>query len=166
MMLPGAVTLIPTFLIWNGLGATGTLIPLWAGNLFGSAFYIFLLRQFFLTLPRDLFEAARVDGASNWKIFSRIAVPLTKPALAVVLLFEAEAAWTDLMRGLIYLRDSATFTVPRGLKALVDQFGFGGEWHWEILVTASVITTLPIIILFFFGQKQFVEGVASSGIKG
>ncbi|WP_168626603.1 MULTISPECIES: carbohydrate ABC transporter permease [unclassified Cryobacterium] len=166
MMLPGAVTLIPTFLIWNGLGATGTLIPLWAGNLFGSAFYIFLLRQFFLTLPRDLFEAARVDGASNWKIFSRIAVPLTKPALAVVLLFEAEAAWTDLMRGLIYLRDTATFTVPRGLKALVDQFGFGGEWHWEILVTASVITTLPIIILFFFGQKQFVEGVASSGIKG
>jgi multiple sugar transport system permease protein len=166
MMLPGAVTMIPTFLIWNGLGATGTLIPLWAGNLFGSAFYIFLLRQFFLGLPRDLFDAARVDGASNWTIFSRIAVPLCKPILVVTLLFEAEAAWTDLMRGLIYLRDSATFTVPRGLKALVDQYGFGGEWHWEILVTASVITTVPIIILFFLGQKHFVSGVATTGLKG
>jgi multiple sugar transport system permease protein len=166
MMLPGAVTMIPTFLIWNGLGATGTLVPLWAGNLFGSAFYIFLLRQFFLGLPRDLFEAARVDGANNWTIFARIAVPLCKPILVVTLLFEAEAAWTDLMRGLIYLRDSATFTVPRGLKALVDQYGFGGEWHWEILVTASVITTVPIIILFFMGQKHFVSGVATTGLKG
>jgi multiple sugar transport system permease protein len=166
MMLPGAVTMIPTFLIWNGLGATGTLVPLWAGNLFGSAFYIFLLRQFFLGLPRDLFEAARVDGANNWTIFARIAVPLCKPILVVTLLFEAEAAWTDLMRGLIYLRDSASFTVPRGLKALVDQYGFGGEWHWEILVTASVITTVPIIILFFLGQKHFVSGVATTGLKG
>jgi multiple sugar transport system permease protein len=166
MMLPGAVTMIPTFLIWNGLGATGTLVPLWAGNLFGSAFYIFLLRQFFLGLPRDLFEAARVDGANNWTIFSRIAVPLCKPILVVTLLFEAEAAWTDLMRGLIYLRDSASFTVPRGLKALVDQYGFGGEWHWEILVTASVVTTVPIIILFFLGQKHFVSGVATTGLKG
>jgi len=166
MMLPGAVTMIPTFLIWNGLGATGTLVPLWAGNLFGSAFYIFLLRQFFLGLPRDLFDAARIDGASNWTIFSRIAVPLCKPILVITLLFEAEAAWTDLMRGLIYLRDSATFTVPRGLKALVDQYGFGGEWHWEILVTASVITTVPIIILFFLGQKHFVSGVATTGLKG
>ena len=166
MMLPGAVTMIPTFLIWNGLGMTGTLVPLWAGNLFGSAFYIFLLRQFFLGLPRDLFEAARVDGANNWTIFSRIALPLCKPILVVTLLFEAEAAWTDLMRGLIYLRDSATFTIPRGLKALVDQYGFGGEWHWEILVTASVITTVPIIIMFFLGQKHFVSGVATTGLKG
>lgn len=166
MMLPGAVTMIPTFLIWNGLGATGTLIPLWAGNLFGSAFYIFLLRQFFLGLPRELFEAARIDGAGNWRIFAQVAAPLMKPALTVTLLFEAQAAWTDLMRGLIYLRDSSTFTVPRGLKALVDQYGFGGEWHWEILVTASVITTLPMIILFFVGQKRFVEGIATTGTKG
>jgi multiple sugar transport system permease protein len=166
MMLPGAVTMIPTFLIWNGLGATGTLYPLWAGNLFGSAFYIFLLRQFFLGLPRELFEAARIDGAGNWRIFVQVAAPLMKPALTVTLLFEAQAAWTDLMRGLIYLRDSDTFTVPRGLKALVDQYGFGGEWHWEILVTAAVITTLPMIILFFIGQKWFVEGIATTGSKG
>jgi multiple sugar transport system permease protein len=166
MMLPGAVTMIPTFLIWNALGMTGTLTPLWAGNLFGSAFYIFLLRQFFLGLPRELFEAARIDGANNWTIFRRIALPLTKPALVVTLLFEFQAAWTDLMRPLIYLRDSSTFTIPRGLKSLVDQYGFGGEWHWEIIVTASVITTVPMIILFFVGQRHFVEGIATTGTKG
>ena len=166
MMLPGAVTMIPTFLIWNGLGATGTLTPLWAQNLFGSAFYIFLLRQFFLGLPRELFEAARIDGANNWRIFTRVALPLCRPALAVTLLFELQASWTDLMRPLIYLRDSDTFTVPRGLKSLLDQFGFGGEYHWEIIVTASVITTVPMIILFFIGQKQFVDGIATTGSKG
>jgi multiple sugar transport system permease protein len=166
MMLPGAVTMIPTFLIWNSLGQVGTLTPLWAGNLFGSAFYIFLLRQFFLGLPRELFEAARVDGANNWHMFSRIALPLCKPALVVTLLFEFQAAWTDLMRPLIYLRDSSTFTVPRGLKALLDQFGFGGDWHWELVVTASVITTVPMIILFFVGQRHFVEGIATTGNKG
>ena len=166
MMLPGAVTMIPTFLIWDSLGMTGTLTPLWAGNLFGSAFYIFLLRQFFLGLPRELFDAAKVDGASQWQIFSRIALPLCKPALIVTALFEFQAAWTDLMRPLIYLRDASTFTVPRGLKSLLDQFGFGGEWHWEIVVTASVITTIPMIVLFFIGQRHFVEGIATTGSKG
>lgn len=166
MMLPGAVTMIPTFLIWNALGQVGTLTPLWAGNLFGSAFYIFLLRQFFLGLPRELFEAARIDGASQWGVFWRIALPLTGPALAVVLVFEVQAVWTDLMRALIYLRDSSTFTVPRGLKSLVDAYGFGGEWHWEIIVTASVITTIPMIIVFFLAQKHIIDGVASTGIKG
>lgn len=166
MMLPGAVTMIPTFLIWNALGQVGTLTPLWAGNLFGSAFYIFLLRQFFLGLPRDLFEAARIDGASQWGVFWRIALPLTGPALAVVLVFEVQAVWTDLMKALIYLRDSDTFTIPRGLKSLVDAYGFGGEWHWEIIITASVITTLPLIIVFFLAQKRIIDGVASTGIKG
>ena len=166
MMLPGAVTMIPTFLIWNALGLTNTLYPLWAGNLFGSAFYIFLLRQFFLGLPRELFEAARIDGANNWKIFSRIALPLTKPAIVVTLLFEFQAAWTDLMRPLIYLRDPEKFTIPRGLKTLVDEFGFGGEFRWEIIITAGVITTVPMIVLFFLGQKHFVEGIATTGTKG
>jgi multiple sugar transport system permease protein len=166
MMLPGAVTMIPTFLIWNAVGQVGTLTPLWAGNLFGSAFYIFLLRQFFLGLPRDLFDAARIDGASQWAVFWRIAVPLAKPALAVTLIFEVQAVWTDLMRALIYLRDSDTFTVPRGLKALVDAYGFGGEWHWEIIVTASVITTVPMIIVFFLAQRKIIDGVASTGLKG
>ncbi len=166
MMLPGAVTMVPTYLIWDALGQVGTINPLWAQNLFGSAFYIFLLRQFFLGLPRDVFEAARVDGAGHWSIFWRMAVPLCRPALIVTLLFEFQAAWTDLMRPLIYLRDKDSFTVPRGLKTLVDQFGFGGEWHWEIIVTASVITTVPMILLFFIGQRQFIDGIATTGSKG
>lgn len=166
MMLPGAVTMIPTFLIWDALGQVGTLTPLWAGNLFGSAFYIFLLRQFFLGLPREPFEAATIDGANNWQLFWRLALPLTRPAIVVTLLFEFQAAWTDLMRPLIYLRDSATFTVPRGLKALLDQFGFGGEQQWELVVTAGVITTVPMIVLFFLGQRHFIDGIATTGSKG
>lgn len=166
MMLPGAVTMIPTFLIWNGLGMVGTLVPLWAQNLFGSAFYIFLLRQFMLALPRDLFDAARVDGAGHWRVFWSIALPLTRPALAVTAVFEVQAVWTDLMRALIYLRDSSTFTIPRGLKSLVDAFGFGGEWHWETIVTASVISTLPLIVVFFVFQRQILDGATMSGVKG
>jgi multiple sugar transport system permease protein len=166
MMLPGAVTMVPVFLIWNSLGMVNTLTPLWAGNLFGSAFYIFLLRQFFMGLPRETFEAAKIDGANNWTMFTRIALPLTKPAMIVTLIFEFQAAWTDLMRPLIYLRDSDKFTIPRGLKALLDQFGFGGEWHWEIVITASVITTIPMIVLFFLGQRHFVQGIATTGAKG
>lgn len=166
MMLPGAVTMIPTFLIWNALGLVGTLVPLWAQNLFGSAFYVFLIRQFMLSLPRDLFDAARVDGASQWAVFWRVALPLSRPVLAVTLIFEVQASWTDLMRALIYLRDESSFTVPRGLKSLVDAFGFGGEWHWEIIVTASVIATVPMIIVFFLGQRQIVHGVSAGGLKG
>ena len=166
MMLPGAVTLIPTYLIWHDLGMVGTNVPLWAGNLFGSAFYIFLLRQFFLTLPPEPFEAATIDGAGEWTTFWRIAVPLCRPALVLTFLFEAQASWTDLMRPLVYLQDERTFTIPRGLKSLVDQFGPGGESQWEVVVTAGVITTVPMILLFFFGQRYFVEGIATTGSKG
>jgi len=166
MMLPGAVTLIPTYLIWHDLGMVGTNVPLWAGNLFGSAFYIFLLRQFFLSLPPEPFEAATIDGAGEWTTFWRIAVPLCRPAFVLTFLFEAQAAWTDLMRPLVYLQDERTFTIPRGLKSLVDQFGPGGESQWELVVTAGVITTVPMILLFFFGQRYFVEGIATTGSKG
>ncbi len=166
MMIPGAATMIPTYLIWNSLGMTGTLTPLWAGNLFGSAFYIFLLRQFFLGLPVELFQAAKVDGANNWQVFWHVALPLTRPALVVTAVFEFQAAWTDLMRPLIYLRDSNTVTVPRGLKSMLDQFGFGGEWHWEYIVTASVITTVPMIIVFLIAQRQIIQGIATTGTKG
>ncbi|MEV0582080.1 carbohydrate ABC transporter permease [Nonomuraea sp. NPDC050310] len=165
MMLPGAVTMIPTYLIWNSLDMVGTLTPLWAQNLFGSAFYIFLLRQFFLGLPRDPFEAAKIDGAGNWVIFTRLALPLCRPAIVVTWLFEFQAAWTDLMRPLIYLRDSSTFTIPRGLKSLLDAYGFGGEWHWEIVMTASVIATVPMVVLFFLGQRHFIRGIATTGSR-
>lgn len=162
MMLPGAVTMIPTFLIWNSVGLTGSLVPLWAGNVFGSAFYIFLLRQFFLGLPREAFEAARLDGAGGWRIFRSVAVPMCRPAIILTLLFEVQAAWTDLMRPLIYLRDESDFTLPRGLKQIVDQFGVAGNYQWELVVTAGVLTTIPMIVLFFFGQRYFMDGIATT----
>jgi multiple sugar transport system permease protein len=166
MMLPGAVTMVPTYLIWDRLGVASTQLPLWAGNLFGSAFYIFLLRQFFLSLPRDLFEAALIDGASYLRLFRSIALPLAKPALIIVFVFELRASWTDLVKPLIYLRDPALYTIPRGLKAVIDQFGKGGESQWEIVLAASVLTTLPMIVLFFLGQRHFVEGIATTGRGG
>jgi multiple sugar transport system permease protein len=166
MMLPGAVTMIPVYVIWNTAGLATTQVPLWAGNLFGSAFYIFLLRQFFLGLPREVFEAARVDGASYWTMFWRIAVPLCKPAMIVTFVFEVQASWSDLMKPLIYLRDPELFTLPRGLKAIVDRFGQSGEAEWEIVLAGSVITTLPMIVLFFVLQRYFVTGIATQGRKG
>jgi multiple sugar transport system permease protein len=167
MMLPGAVTMVPTFLIWDRLGWTNTLVPLWAGNLFGSAFYIFLLRQFFLGLPRELFEAARVDGASYLRMWWSIALPLTKAALLVVLIFEFKASWTDLVKPLIYLRDASQFTVPLGLKQLLDTFSLhGGEGEVQLIMAATVIATLPMILIFFLGQRYFIEGIATTGSKG
>ncbi len=166
MMLPTAVTMIPVFLVWDRLGFVNTLVPLWAGNLFGSAFYIFLLRQFYLSLPRDLFEAARIDGASFFGLWWRVAMPLTKTALIVVFIFEFKASWTDLIKPLIYLYDTALFTMPRGIKAVLDQFGQGGESQWEIVMAATVILTVPMIVIFFLGQRYFIEGIATSGLKG
>ncbi len=166
MMLPGAVTMIPTFLIWDRLGAVNTLTPLWAGNLFGSAFYIFLLRQFYLSLPRELFEAARIDGASYLQAWWRVALPLTRSALIVVFIFEFKASWTDLLRPLIYLYDNALFTMPRGVKAIVDRFGQGGEMQWELVMAATVILTVPMVVIFLLGQRYFVQGISTTGSKG
>jgi multiple sugar transport system permease protein len=166
MMLPGAVTMIPVYLIWNELGMVNTLVPLWAGNLFGSAFYIFLLRQFYLGLPRDLFDAARIDGANYFQMWWRVALPLTRTALIVVFIFEFKALWTDLLKPLIYLYDNALFTMPRGIKTLIDRFGQGGEMQWELVLAATTVLTVPLIVLFFFGQRYFIEGIATTGTKG
>jgi len=161
MMLPGAVTMIPIYLIWHRIGLTGTQVPLWAQNLFGSAFYIFLLRQFFLSIPREFFEAARMDGCSHFGLFWRIAMPLARPALIVVFVFEIQASWTDLLKPLIYLQDPSLYTLPRGLKAVIDTFGNGGEQHWEIIMAASVVATVPLIVLFAFAQRHIMDGIAT-----
>ncbi|MFL6122102.1 carbohydrate ABC transporter permease [Actinophytocola sp.] len=166
MMLPTAVTMIPVYLIWNSVGLATTQVPLWAQNLFGSAFYIFLLRQFFLGLPRDLFEAAKIDGVGHFGLFWRIAVPLCRPALIVTFVFELKASWSDLLKPLIYLRDVELFTLPRGLKAISDRFGQAGEQQWELVLAGSVITTLPMIIVFFLAQRHFIQGIATQGRKG
>jgi multiple sugar transport system permease protein len=168
MMLPPQVTMIPTYLIWNELGLVNTQYPLWVPNLFGSAFYIFLQRQFFLGIPRDLFEAARVDGDNYFTMFWRIAVPLAKPALIVTFIFEFQAKWFDLMTPLIYLRDAALFTLPLGLKTILDSFGQGGggEGEWNIIVTATVIATIPMIVIFAIFQRYFVQGASAQATKG
>jgi multiple sugar transport system permease protein len=166
MMLPGVVTMIPTFLIWNQLGLVNTQAPLWGSNLFGSAVYIFMIRQFYLALPRELFEAARVDGATYFQIWRHIALPLTRTALIVVFIFEFKASWVDLVKPLIYLQKTDLYTLPLGLKSILDQFGQGGEMQWEIVLAASVIVTIPVVIIFFIGQRYFMDGIATTGLKG
>jgi multiple sugar transport system permease protein len=166
MMLPGVVTIVPVYLVWNAAGLVGSQVPLWGANLFGSAFYIFLLRQFFLGLPRDVFEAARVDGLGYFGLFWRMAVPLSKPALIITFVFELRASWTDLVKPLVYLQDPQLYTLPRGLKAVLDQFGKGGESQWEVVLAASVIATVPMVVVFLVAQRYFVQGISTTGRTG
>ena len=170
MMLPQEVTMIPTYLIWKHLGLInhGGQYPLWVPNLFGSAFYVFLQRQFFLGIPRDYFEAARMDGDNYLTMFWRIAVPLAKPALIVTFIFEFQAKWFDLMQPLIYLRDTALLTLPIGLKTILDSFGQsgGGEGDWQLIVAATVIAVIPMLALFAVFSKYVLEGISTQGRKG
>jgi multiple sugar transport system permease protein len=168
MMLPSAVTMIPVYLIWHHLSLENSQFPLWAPNLFGSAFYIFLQRQFFLGIPREYFEAARMDGDNYLTMFWRIALPLAKPALIVTALFEFKAKWTDLMTPLIYLHSDNQFTIPRGLYALLGQFApsAGGQGDYQLIMAALVLSTLPMLLIFAFGQRYFIEGITLQGRKG
>lgn len=170
MMLPGAVTMIPIYLIWKNLGALGTWIPLFGANLFGSAFYIFLQRQFFLGLPRELFEAARIDGASYWKMFWKVAMPLSIPSFVIVFLFEFQASWNNLQAGLIYLNAGTVegFTAPLGIAYAMTKYSptAGGQGDYQYVMVASLLVTLPMLLLFAFGQRYFIEGVATTGRKG
>ena len=170
MMLPGAVTMVPIFLIWDYVGLIGTWMPLWAYNLFGSAFYIFLQRQFFLGLPRELFEAARIDGASYWRLFTKIAMPLSIPSFVIVLLFEFQASWNNLQQALIYLNAGSVdeFTAPLGIAYSMTKYSptAGGQGDYQYVMVASLMVTLPMLVLFAFGQRYFIEGIATTGRKG
>jgi multiple sugar transport system permease protein len=170
MMLPGAVTLVPQFLIWNNLGFVGTNVPLWGMNLFGSAFYIFLQRQFFLGLPREIFEAARMDGVSYWGMFWRMAFPLSIPSFVIVFLFEFQASWNNLQAALIYLNAGTQegYTVPLGIASAMTRYSptNGGHGDYQYVMVAALLVTLPMILMFAFGQRYFVEGVATQGRKG
>ena len=170
MMLPGAVTMIPQYLIWRSTGLLGTWVPLFGANLFGSAFYIFLQRQFFLGLPRELFEAARIDGASYWQLFTKIAMPLSIPSFIIVFIFEFQASWNNLQSALIYLNAGSVegFTAPLGIAYAMSKFSptGGGHGDYQYVMVAALIVTLPLLILFAFGQRYFVEGVATQGRKG
>lgn len=162
MMVPFAVTMVPLYGVFRTLGWIGTLKPLWVPAFFGSAFNIFLLRQFFRTIPQDLSDAARIDGCSEFAIFWRIVLPLSKPALAVVALFHFMWAWNDFMGPLIFLTRQDTFTLSLGLQFYQSQHG-GSEWHF--LMAASTLMVLPIVILFFFTQRTFIQGISTTGMK-
>lgn len=170
MMLPGAVTMVPQYLIWLKLGLVGTWVPLFGANLFGSAFYIFLQRQFFLGIPRELFEAARVDGASYFAMFRRIALPLSIPSLVIIFLFEFQASWNGLQAALIYLNAGSVdgFTVPLGISYAMTKYSptAGGQGDYQYVMVAALLVTLPMLLLFAFGQRYFIEGVATQGRKG
>jgi multiple sugar transport system permease protein len=180
MMLPGEVTMIPVYLLWNHIGkftmvhswlphiGTGTQYPLWVPNMFASAFYVFLQRQFFLGIPRDYFEAARIDGDGYWSMFRRIALPLAKPALIVTFIFEIQAKWFDLMGPLIYVKDQTQWTVPLGLKFLLDRYNpsGGGEGDYQVVMAGTVLLVLPMVVLFGAFQKYFIRGISVQGRKG
>jgi multiple sugar transport system permease protein len=163
MMIPGPVLMVPTYVIFRRLGWVGTALPLWVPAWFGSAFNIFLLRQFFLTIPFELSDAARVDGCSEFRIFRDIILPLAKPALAVVALFHFLYAWNDFLGPLIYLTDQRTFTLALGLQFYQSQHG-GTEWN--MLMAASTLVVIPVIVLFFFAQRTFIQGITVTGLKG
>lgn len=163
MMVPFPVLMVPLYGVFQKLGWIGTLQPLWVPAFFGSAFNIFLLRQFFRTIPEELSEAARIDGCSEWGIFWRIMLPLSKPALAVVALFHFLWAWNDFTGPLLFLTRKHTFTLALALQNYQSQSG-GVQWH--LLMAASAVVVLPIVVLFFFAQKTFIKGIATTGIKG
>lgn len=163
MMIPFPVVMVPVYCMFRWIGWIGTLKPLWVGSFTAGAFNVFLLRQFFMTIPKDLSDAARIDGCSEWRIFWQIILPLCKPALMVVGLFQFMGTWNDFLGPLIYLTNQKDFTLALGLQFFQSQHG-GTQWHY--LMAASTLVVLPIIILFFFTQKTFIEGISMTGIKG
>ncbi|MFZ4507404.1 MAG: carbohydrate ABC transporter permease [Fimbriimonas sp.] len=162
MMLPGMVTLIPSYVVFAKLGWVNTMLPLTVPAFFGGGAYnIFLLRQFFLTLPRELDEAAVLDGANHWVIFSKIVMPLSGPALATVGVFTFIYNWKDLVGPLLYLNDPAKQTLEVGLQS----YRALNSEKWHLLMAGSVLVMIPIIILFFLGQRYFVKGIVMTGLK-
>lgn len=162
MMLPFQVTMIPMYIFFTkGLDWGNTFLPLIIPAFFGNAYFIFLMRQFYRTIPEEICDAARVDGASEWVIFLRIILPLTKPVLFTVAVFTFLFSWNDFTGPLIYLTDPTKFTIALGLQDYYSQHAVA----WNQLMAASVVFTLPIIIAFFFAQKTFIQGVKLTGIK-
>ncbi len=162
MMLPGQVTFIPLYVIFAKLGWVGTFLPLLVPTFLGNPFFIFLLRQFFLGIPSELSEAARIDGASEFRILTRIIVPLSWPALITVGLFTFIDKWTDFFGPLIYLQNPDL----QPLSLAVQTFQSAHKTDWPLSMAASVAITLPLIVLYFFAQRKFIEGIQITGLKG
>lgn len=168
LMIPAQVRLIPLFVIFKEMGWVGTYLPLTVPHFFGNAFFIFLMRQFFMSIPTEISDAARVDGANEFVIMWRIILPLTKPALVVVALFTLLNTWNDYFGPLIYVNQEAQFTLALGINRLRGALTEVGsqELGFPYLMAVSTIVTLPILIAFFFAQRTFIEGISLTGIKG
>jgi len=163
MMIPVQVTMIPTFILFKYLGWIDTFAPLIIPTFFGGgAFNIFLMRQFFMTIPYELDDAAKIDGCNYFQIFYIILLPLVKPAIATVAIFGFVYNWNDFLNPLIYLNSSSNYTLALGLQTFTTMYGT----DYNLMMAASTIVLLPILIVFFFGQRYFIEGVATSGLKG
>ncbi|MGQ9733006.1 MAG: carbohydrate ABC transporter permease [Candidatus Zipacnadales bacterium] len=162
MMLPFQVTMVPLFVVFARLGWVDSFLPLFVPAFFGNAFFIFLLRQFFMTIPYELTDAARIDGCSEWDIYWRIVLPLAKPALATVGLFAFMNTWNDYVGPLIYLSDASKYTLSLGLATFSSQYGS----YPGMLMAVTTVMTVPIIVLFFVAQRTFIQGIALTGIKG
>ncbi|MBN8636734.1 MAG: ABC transporter permease subunit [Anaerolineae bacterium] len=163
MMLPYPVTLVPVYEIFRDLGMVNTLWPLFLRSFFGNAFLIFMLRQFFTTIPRELEDAARIDGASTLQIIARVIVPLSKPAIATVIIFTFWWTWNSFLEPFIFLSSPDLFPVSVGLNFFNDQYG---TIFYDRLIAASVMSMVPMIVLFFFAQRYFIEGIQLTGLKG
>lgn len=163
MMVPFPAVMIPTYFVFKYLGWIGTLMPLWVPACFGGAFNIFLLRQFFMQIPDELSEAARLDGLGHWGIFWRIILPLSRPVLAVVVLFHAMYVWNDFLAPLIYLNHQDLFTLSLGLQFYQAQHG---GTPWNLLMAACTLVTAPLLLLFILCQRTFIEGIVTTGMKG
>jgi ABC-type glycerol-3-phosphate transport system permease component len=162
LMLPQQVTLIPQFVIYRQLGWIDTFLPLIVPNFFGGPFYTFLLRQFFLTIPTELDDAARIDGCSSLGVFARIVLPLSMPALTAVAVLVFNFTWNDFFGPLVYLHSRDNYTISLGLQAFQTQSG--PEWH--LIMAASLVAMLPVLLIFFVGQRYFIQGIVFSGVKG
>ena len=164
MMLPGVVTRIPMYIIWRKVGLMGTWAPLTVDSWLGSAYFIFLLSQFYRTIPEELSDAARVDGCSRFGIFLNIYLPLSKPVLAVVAFFAFMGAWHAVMGPLIYIQKTKMYTLALGINTMRDELARRTDWAG--MMVASTLTAVPTMVLFYFAQRTFVEGITFSGIKG
>lgn len=161
-MLPAIILFIPTYILFKYLGLIGSYAPLILPNFFGNAFFIFLMRQFFMGIPWELSESAKIDGASELRIFWQIMLPLVRPALVVVAVFTLLWTWQDFFGPLVYLSDSSQYPLTLGLFSFQTQ----RTTAWALLMAGSVLVTLPLIIVFAFTQRYFVQGISMTGIKG
>ncbi len=164
MTIPGFVTMIPTYLLFSKIGWVGSYLPLIVPAFFGGAFQIFLFRQYFMTIPNDLIEAAKIDGANHFYVWARLMLPLSKPVMATIAIMAFNGAWNDFLGPLIYVASEDMYTLQIGLQAFKVSSGVN-QWHY--LMAGSVLVLLPVLLLFFFFQRYFIEGMnISAGTKG